>query len=57
MASGAPVSLAVRHRVLLVLVLVALPAVWMGAFVSIAPNRLVSGSGAPLAALALLSEA
>ncbi len=42
----------VRNRVLLVIVLAALPAVMGLAFVSIAPNRLVSGTGVPLHALA-----
>ena len=42
---GTPI---VRNRVLLVLVLAALPAALGLAFVSVAPNRLVSGSGVPL---------
>jgi osmoprotectant transport system permease protein len=41
----------VRHRVLLVLLLAALPAVLGLAFVSVAPNRLVSGAGVPLVEL------
>src|SRR5688572_1311771 len=44
-----------RHRVLWLLVLAALPAVFMLAFVRIAPNRLVSGEGVTL--LALMSGA
>lgn len=47
-AHGAPV---VRNRVLLAIVLVALPAAAGMAFVSVAPNRLVSGQGLPLHAL------
>jgi osmoprotectant transport system permease protein len=39
---------AVHHRVLLVLCLLALPAALGLAFVSVAPNRLVSGAGVPL---------
>jgi osmoprotectant transport system permease protein len=42
----------VRNRVLLLLVLAALPALLGLAFVSVAPNRLVSGTGVPLHALA-----
>jgi osmoprotectant transport system permease protein len=44
-ASGAPI---VRNRVLLVIVLAALPAALGLAFISVAPNRLVSGTGVPL---------
>jgi osmoprotectant transport system permease protein len=45
MTEGAP---RLRHRVLLLLLLAALPAVFMLAFVRIAPNRLVSGEGVAL---------
>lgn len=47
-ADGAPI---VRHRVLLLLVLAAVPAVLLLAFVRVAPNRLVSGEGLALVAL------
>lgn len=52
MAGGTRFLPTVHHRVLLVLVLAAVPAVWAWGFVSIAPNRLVSGSGVPLTTLA-----
>ena len=42
----------VRNRVLLLLALAAWPAVFALAFVRIAPNRLVTGEGVTLAALA-----
>lgn len=51
MAPGVPASI-IRHRVLAVLMLAALPALFALAFVNVAPNRLVSGSGVPLVALA-----
>jgi len=43
---------AVRNRVLLVLVILALAAAWGLAFLTVAPNRLVSGTAIPLAQVA-----
>ena len=45
---GTPARAVVRNRVLALLVAAALPAVFGLAFVSVAPNRLVSGIGVPL---------
>lgn len=52
MDNGAQAAPIVRNRVLLLLLLVALPALFALAFVSVAPNRLVSGTGVPLLGLA-----
>jgi osmoprotectant transport system permease protein len=50
--NGAQAAPSVRNRVLLLLLLVALPALFALAFVSVAPNRLVSGTGVPLVGVA-----
>jgi osmoprotectant transport system permease protein len=50
-AAAAALATGHRNRVLLVIVLVALAAAFGMAFVSVAPNRLVSGTGVPLLGL------
>ena len=51
MTRGQPAAPLVRNRVLLVIVLAGWLAALAMAFVSVAPNRLISGNGAPLHAL------